>query len=289
MPYLKNLVRTCLQTCLKNDRLWHIAREFPVRGVVAARKKVISERLATRFGANPTVRSGPFRGLLYPNLRSAGSALVPKLLGTYEAELHRTIHSFRQIAFSTILDVGCAEGYYAVGLARLFPATPIRAYDISKTARELCSAMARANRANHVAIFGNCDRRELLSLPSVGRNLIISDCEGYEKELFDSTVARHLSASYFLIELHDFKDWSISSTLSSLFAQTHEIELIPSVSDREKARCYVSPLLDACDQFEREVAFAENRPDFMQWLVARPRSTAGLPGQQREPAQVSRT
>lgn len=276
MSFPKHIARWCLRTCLRSDRIWNIARRFPVRGTVAARKNVIARRLASQFRNDPTVRSGPFRGLFYPNLRSAGSALVPKLLGTYESELHATINSLRPVDFATIVDIGCAEGYYAVGLARLFPATPIRAYDIAKTARQLCSDMAQANRAMHVNINGNCDRLELLSLPSDRMNLVISDCEGYEKELFDSEVVQHLSASICIIELHDCKDRTIACTIPALFASTHEIELILSVADGEKASRYNSPLLSACDHFEREVAFAENRPDVMKWLIARPRSASSV-------------
>jgi hypothetical protein len=35
-----------------------------------------------------TVRSGPFQGMRYPGAEAAGSALIPKLLGSYQRELH---------------------------------------------------------------------------------------------------------------------------------------------------------------------------------------------------------
>src|SRR6516162_7464404 len=35
-----------------------------------------------------TVRHGPFRGMKYTAEKSVGSVLVPKLLGSYERELH---------------------------------------------------------------------------------------------------------------------------------------------------------------------------------------------------------
>lgn len=43
-----------------------------------------------KMASDLVVRTGPFAGLRYPALRAHGSVLVPKLLGTYEAELHPT-------------------------------------------------------------------------------------------------------------------------------------------------------------------------------------------------------
>ena len=267
----KLLVRSCLQMLFRNDMAWEVFRRFPVRGVLAARKKIISDRLAARHKHDPSVLAGPFQGLAYPQLDSAGSTLLPKLLGTYESELHPVIRSLTGLKFSVIVDIGCAEGYYAVGLSRLFPTAKVFAYDISPKARDLCAAMAQVNGAGNIAVRGFCDRNELLALPTADPHLVLSDCEGYEKELFDRAVIEHLRSSYFIIELHDFKDRAISRMIPPLFSATHKVEIISSVPDREKAARYRSAFLYNCDSFEREVAFAENRPEIMQWLVARPR------------------
>jgi hypothetical protein len=55
--------------------------------------------------------------------QAVGSALIPKLLGCYEAELHGVIACALNTTYDTIIDIGCAEGYYAVGLALHFPDT----------------------------------------------------------------------------------------------------------------------------------------------------------------------
>jgi hypothetical protein len=195
---------------------------------------------------------------------------VPKLLGTYESELHPFIASLDGLRLATIIDVGCAEGYYAVGLARRFPDAAVRAYDVAAEARRLCADMARANGAHRVEVHGLCERQQLLALDPRAVHLIVADCEGFERQLFDPAVARHLARSLFLVELHDFKDRTISRTVPAHFATTHQVELIPSVDDRAKAARYAAPDLATTDPFEREVAFAENRPEIMSWMVARP-------------------
>jgi protein-L-isoaspartate O-methyltransferase len=48
-------------------------------------------------------------------------ALAPRLIGTYEDELHPHLAEALAADPEVILDIGCAEGYYAAGLARLAP------------------------------------------------------------------------------------------------------------------------------------------------------------------------
>ena len=66
-----------------------------------------------------SVTSGPFAGMRYIDA-SFGSAYIPKLLGTYEQELSNVLAGIIAKRPKAVVDVGAAEGYYAVGLARAF-------------------------------------------------------------------------------------------------------------------------------------------------------------------------
>lgn len=69
----------------------------------------------------------------------------------------------------TVINVGCAEGYYAIGMARAMPDSHIYAYDIDEEAQCLCRKMAKLNSvAERVTIRGGCDCAELNSLPLDG-------------------------------------------------------------------------------------------------------------------------
>src|SRR4051795_10844916 len=61
-----------------------------------------------------TVSGGPFAGLVYPDRTPI--SLVPKLLGIYERELHGAIEAAIRAQPDVIVNVGAADGYYAVGL-----------------------------------------------------------------------------------------------------------------------------------------------------------------------------
>jgi len=93
----------------------------------------------------PTILNGPFKGLRYLSL-STGSVLLAKIMGSYEEPIR---HIFEKIVsekrYKKIIDIGCAEGYYAVGLAMLLPRCQITAIDNNSFALYLCKKLAKLN------------------------------------------------------------------------------------------------------------------------------------------------
>ena len=65
---------------------------------------------------------------------------VPKRLGCYEQELRSLIDSWS--GCDRVIDIGCGEGCYAVGLARRMPVAEVRVFDISPAARNACARAA---------------------------------------------------------------------------------------------------------------------------------------------------
>src|SRR3954469_9686968 len=84
------------------------------------RAQVLRNLLWQRFEG--VVEGGLFPGLRLPQQASEG-CLIPKLLGIYEAPLIQHLHRLLARSPEVVLNIGCAEGYYAVGLARLLPDT----------------------------------------------------------------------------------------------------------------------------------------------------------------------
>ena len=260
-----------------NDRTWGVYSRmgavFAAR-VLAARKDVLVTRLLDRLGPTYSVQQGLFGGMAYPSPTSHGSALVPKLLGTYELELAPVIAGWRDRAFPVIVDVGCAEGYYAVGLARMFPGAVVHAFDSAAEARSMCLATSEANGvASRMRMHGECGQADLLAIDLGSGGLVVSDCEGFEGDLFDIEVARHMARCHAIIEVHDHPhdDAPRMKKLFAAFSGTHDLRIVHSVDDLQKARFYRSTCVSDDDLLEREVAFAEWRPWIMHWLVAEPK------------------
>jgi hypothetical protein len=269
----------------KNDRIWSLFDSMFVKTADYAkwiRECALEERnpspptVEAVFMAQLTnleVKHGPFQGMQYPEIKAIGSSLVPKIIGSYERELHPTIEQICTYSYDAIVDIGCAEGYYAVGLAMRLPEAIIYAYDTDLEAIRLCQSMAKLNRvADRVVTGGFCTLETLKALPLGKRALIISDCEGYEKELFNAEAVSVLAAHDLLIEMHDFHDIEISATIRKLFQDSHTIHVIKSVDDIEKAHTYEYEELTGYDLASRRLLLAEERPTIMNWCYMTPKT-----------------
>lgn len=233
------------------------------------RNRRVVRSLVKRYGR--VVQSGPFAGMSYVGQAVCGT-LAPKLLGSYEAELHGALAQIMATDYEIVVDVGCAEGYYAVGLAMRLPGARVHAFDVDERARRLCEAMARANGvADHVAIEGECTHERLQELTRGRRALVVCDCEGCELALLRPDLVPGLSSSDLLVELHDMIDPRVTPTLTARFAATHDIEFVTSVERDPDAY----PALREFSPLTRRVAVSEFRDGEMQWAFMRPKPRAG--------------
>lgn len=176
------------------------------------------------------VQKGPFSGLRYIS-DAHGSAYCPKLLGIYERELGHVIDQIIKMAPPTIVDIGAAEGYYAVGLAMRLPQTELIAFEIEELGRQQLSRLAKLNKVDdRISIREKCETDALeLSLKSAGSNsVVICDVEGYESVLLDPTAVRSLQKTPILVELHDHLVPAVSNVIRKRFEATHQIESVQS-------------------------------------------------------------
>ena len=90
------------------------------------------------------VMQGPLAGLDFLQ-QSAEGCHIAKLLGCYEQPLQPFIEQASAQAYPTILNIGCAEGYYAVGMAKRMPNTRVLAYDLNSKAQPICRELATKN------------------------------------------------------------------------------------------------------------------------------------------------
>jgi len=227
-------------------------------------------RMAHEVSPNLIVLRGVFAGMVYPQALACGSALTPKLLGCYESELTDVIERICVLPVADMYDIGCAEGYYAVGFAMRMHTARIHAFDTDEVARDACRALAAANDVvERVFVGGGVGREDVLSWKN--GSMILSDCEGFESVLFDAEVADRHNRSWFLIEVHDTVDPDLSIRLRSVFEKTHEVISITSLDDLKKTDYYVIPELEGKSRAERLRYVSENRPRLMDWFWCCPK------------------
>jgi hypothetical protein len=206
--------------------------------------------------------SGPFAGMEYV-LCAFKIDRIPMLLGCYEAELHPEIAALAKNDYRNIVDVGCAEGYYAVGFARLFPEARIHAFDIDPVARDLCAEMAKANQVNsRVTIMGACEVSSLQEITRE-RTLCFCDCEGYELDLLQPDLIPNMRYCDLIVELHDNLRPGISSTIVQRFSHTHSIKIV-AARERESRDC---PQIAWLSPKDGKLAIKEFRDGVQQWAI----------------------
>ncbi|MFA6114508.1 MAG: hypothetical protein WC729_10955 [Sphingomonas sp.] len=218
------------------------------------------------------VIDGPFKGLRYID-RSVGSAYVPKLLGIYERELAAVVEKIIASKPSLIVDVGAAEGYYAVGLASRLPDTQMIAFEMEASGRTAIAEMAAANNVtDQVTILATCEPEGLNAvLDGKSGAVVIMDVEGYESVLLDPAKVPALATATFLLELHEFAVPGITEIIAQRFEKTHDLQHIWA-EDRSRAdfpwRTTVTSLLPGS---YIDGAVSEMRPPRMSWYYARPK------------------
>ena len=247
------------------------SRNFQVRLLKAIPGYLeILTRLTEEHGYS--VLHGPFEGLKYPPQSLLSRAGIPKLLGTYESELHPIIQGITPRQYDRIIDIGSAEGFYAVGLARL-TGTTVYGFDTEPRERALCREMARLNGLSEkIQISSWCDQGVLKAVVS-GRCLIVCDCEGYEMELFTGEVIDRLRETDLIVELHepsgDYKARVAEKTLLNRFRNSHRPTLHTfsrTAFDPGFVR-ELSSIEGASDRFIRE-----SRPVGQRWAYLKARS-----------------
>jgi len=228
------------------------------------RQFLVLEAYLKRQGS--IIWSGPFKGMDYVAAASEG-ALLPRLLGSYEAELHPHFLAFAAEGLDCVIDVGCAEGYYAVGLARLMPQVTVHAHDIDPAAQAACAALAAKNGvAERVRIGGEFKPQDFEAFAGQ-RVLVLVDAEGAELDILQPDLSPALAGFNLIVETHDIYRQGALATLMERFGKTHDIVRV----DQAYAAFEPPPWFANVAHLDRLLAVWEWRLSPTPWLVMRPK------------------
>jgi hypothetical protein len=178
------------------------------------------------------VMQGPLQGLDFLT-QSAEGCHIAKLLGCYEQPLQPFIESAIQAQYSTILNIGCAEGYYAVGMAQRMPHTRVMAYDLNPTAQKTCTELAAKNGVSERVQVGALFKPEDFNAYLGQRVLILCDIEGAELELLNPQAAPALTTMDLIVESHECLKPGVTQNLIDRFTPTHHITMVHDDGQRQ--------------------------------------------------------
>jgi len=213
----------------------------------------------------PEILSGPFQGMVYLDETIWGS-ITPRWIGSYERELWEVVDEIKKTPYETVIDVGCAEGYYAAGLARALPEANVYAYDLDPFSREQCERLWKMNdSAGNLHILKWCDYEEYASKHQ-GRTLCVIDIEGGEMDFLNPDSSAEVKRSDILVEIHRTNQEvdQNAEELKSRFDKSHDITVIESVSNRDPDEFDLPSPLPEEKTLKR--SFSEGRPYPQLWL-----------------------
>src|SRR5215475_3057945 len=125
---------------------------------------------------------GPFKGMEIKQdpVWYDGNAST-KLLGCYEFELDAVIAKAIARKPKTVINIGCADGFYAIGFAKVLPEATVFAIDVDEASLWECREMAERNGvAERMRFHYGCHSADELDFQLPDGRLYIVDCEGHE-------------------------------------------------------------------------------------------------------------
>ncbi|MBS56861.1 MAG: hypothetical protein CMP16_03190, partial [Rickettsiales bacterium] len=162
-----------------------------------------------------------------------------------------------------IINIGAAEGYYAIGFSLIFPDVKILAYEINHESNELLNKMIKFNKKqSQITTSANLCYEDFKKINPESRLLIFSDCEGYEFELFQKNIIEKLINSDLIVEMHT--DNFVATTLEKNFEQSHYIERVYLDKHLIDLRQYSNLNINIKDYIN---IYAENRSEYHYFII----------------------
>ena len=217
---LLNYLKILINKVKKRDFKWLILEvlskitfkklELRIDKVVEKKRIILSSKISKMY--NNTVQQGPFKGMVINEDQFWGQGdRSSKILGLYEKEIQDLIVSIQKDKnYSTFVDIGGADGFFAIGslVNNLFEKCEV--FEISKKGRISIQKNSKQNNVyDSIKIHDKASKRSLIKIDNINNSLILCDIEGDEYELFDEKLINEIYPSDIIIEIHKDKENSL--------------------------------------------------------------------------------
>jgi len=233
---------------------------------IAERRKRISRELFARLHGQ--VAHGAFAGMKLDSAPAWGrSDLGAMLLGCYELEIIEELHGEEFNSRSHFVDIGAADGYYAVGCLRNGRFKTADCFEVTSAGRETIARNAKVNKVDDkLRIFGVADQTlpKLLGDTNWSDTIVLCDIEGGEFDLFNDTFLRELKGAMILIEIHNWVEdfWERYSKFLQCASSHYSIRFI----ERSSFPKHKIPELHGLSDDNRLLMLSEGRPNVMRFI-----------------------
>jgi len=254
--------------------VWFIMAQLHIPSRSARRRSELSRRVFRRLDG--IVRYGPLSGLRLLTQATWGAGdRAGMLLGLYEqtvvtaiSEALRDRHIF--------IDIGAADGYYAVGLVNSGRARRSVAFDKSEKARRSTLLLAELNGVqDRVEIRGQADTDTLIAVmaPDAPRDcVILCDAEGAELDIFDEAAFERLSGAVVVIEIHRSHGLDVAGVEAELRRRSQSLFDARTLTYGPREPMELDEISDFAED-DQWLICSEGRGYRQSWLILSPKTS----------------
>jgi len=222
---------------------------------------------------NGTIKYGPFKGQkLIDNPWWGTSDKASMILGVYEKEVLDFLTSDLFKNKKSFIDVGAADGYYAIGLIKNNYFDHCYCFEMSQEGQNIIKRSADENNlSDRVSIYGTATSEFYKEIPkdNFDDSVILIDIEGAEFEILESKCLSAISNATVIIEIHNW-------------IEDFEIKYFKLLVDASKyfSVSFLSPAIKNMNDFDelnhlsddnRYLICSEGRPNAMRFMVLTPK------------------
>jgi hypothetical protein len=255
-----SIVRTVLRILKQPDEIERV-------------KIKILNQLALKY--DYTVAYGPLKGMSFNrNVWWGTYDGITKMLGVYELHVLERLIELSKKGHSTFIDIGAADGYFAVGMVYSKAFDQTYCFEISRHGQEHIRSNAKTNScADQVIIKGEAEYDSLKEILDKENNaVVLIDIEGAESDFLSKNVLSLLQQCHVICELHPWLHSNGYDRREKLISDTKDIFNVSVIQRDTYNPNQFSDLSDLKDE-ERLIAFGEERGRNMEWLVLEPKQT----------------
>jgi hypothetical protein len=243
-------------------------RSFSFRRVVSLYRRRLSQKVFAQCGG--IVRYGPFTGMRWlgdPNWGLGEQGAM--VLGLYEQEVLQSL-SEAPSRFQVFVDVGAADGYYAVGMLHAGKVAHSIAFEIDPESQKAIARLAAANGvADRITILGAASDQfvETMRQQKIesDKTMFLFDIEGYEFKVLTEDVFAFLRNSLIIVETHAHIYPDPPGELARLIERSAKTHRATSWHPGPRNPWTIREL-DGYPEIDRWILCSEGRFEPQQWL-----------------------
>ena len=274
MKSIKKYWRNILKFGIKLAFLKFISSKLVKLGLVEDAEK-LRQRLSAEINQkfDSTIAYGSFKGFKFAknswwSKHDRGSMI----LGLYEKEIIEILLNTSKER-SVFIDIGAADGYYAVASVKNYFFNRSYCFEIEQKGRSVIRQNSILNGvAKKVIIFGEANKKSLLKIPKedISNSVVLIDIEGFEFDFLDTNILNILKKSICIIELHDWFFEDGKKRLKELRKRASKKFHVSEFKLRSRDTSNIKEL-DLYSDNERWIICSEGRSRSMTWLRLDPK------------------